>query len=206
MNRNRLHGAGIGAGMLLSVLTTLPTAAQVVPPTVPRNLEVPAGHEPFLMGRAAGTQNYVCLPSGAAFAWTFFGPQAILFSDVHAQVTTHFLSSNPFENGTARATWTDSSDTSSVWAVAEANSSDPAFVASGTIPWLLLRVTGAVEGPTGGSRMTSTAFIHRLNTAGGVAPTTGCAVAADVGKRALVPYLADYYFYREIGGTRGRRD
>src|SRR5262245_32688495 len=103
MNRNRLHGAVIAALLFTS---TRPAAAQVAPPTVPRNLEVPAGYEPFQLGHALGTQNYICLPSGSGFGWTFFGPQAILFSDYGVQVATHFLSSNPFENDTARATWT----------------------------------------------------------------------------------------------------
>jgi hypothetical protein len=30
---------------------------------------------------------------------------------------------------------------------------------------------------------------------GGLAPSTGCASAADVGSQAFVPYEADYIFY-----------
>jgi hypothetical protein len=44
--------------------------------------------------------------------------------------------------------------------------------------------------------MTLVTFIQRLNTNGGSAPAEGCLVAADVGKQALAPYTADYYFYR----------
>lgn len=44
--------------------------------------------------------------------------------------------------------------------------------------------------------MTSTTFIQRLNTQGGSAPSAGCSVATDVGKQTLVPYTADYYFFR----------
>jgi hypothetical protein len=44
--------------------------------------------------------------------------------------------------------------------------------------------------------LTKTTFIQRLNTSGGVAPAAStCATAADVGKKALVPYSADYVFY-----------
>jgi Protein of unknown function (DUF3455) len=75
------------------------------PHDVPNGLEVPAGNRPFLLGHATGTQNYICLPSGSGFAWTFFGPQATLFNDDNRQIITHFLSSNPDEDGTARATW-----------------------------------------------------------------------------------------------------
>jgi hypothetical protein len=42
-------------------------------PPVPSNIQVPAGNEAFLEGYAVGTQNYICLPSGAGFAWAFSG-------------------------------------------------------------------------------------------------------------------------------------
>jgi hypothetical protein len=41
---------------------------------------------------------------------------------------------------------------------------------------------------------TQRGYVLRLNTVGGIAPTAGCAGAADVGKRERVPYSADYYF------------
>jgi hypothetical protein len=165
---------------------------------VPTGLEVPAGNRPFLLGHATGTQNYICLPSGSDFVWTFFGPQATVFNDDDKHITTHFLSPNPDEGGMARATWQHSRDTSTVWAMASASSSDPGFVEPGTIPWLLLQEVGAASGPIGGRRLTKTTYIQRVHTSGGIAPTTGCAQAADVGKRALVPYTADYVFYKAI--------
>ena len=70
-------------------------ADHVTPPPVPANIQVPAGNKAFLEGHAVGTQNYICLPSGTGFAWTFFGPQATLFDDDDKQVITHFLSPNP---------------------------------------------------------------------------------------------------------------
>ena len=168
-------------------------------PEVPANIEVPAGYVPFFKGEAAGTQNYICLPAGTGFAWRFVAPQATLFADVgpiQQQVTTHFLSANPAESGTPRPTWQHSFDTSSVWGRAIASSTDPAYVATGAIPWLLVQVVGAQAGPSGGSALTPTTFIHRVNTRGGIAPATGCSTAANVGALALVPYTTDYYFYR----------
>jgi hypothetical protein len=156
---------------------------------------VPAGNEAFLEGHAIGTQNYICLPSEAGVAWTPVGPQATLFNRWDWQLITHFLSPNPDESDTPRATWQHSRDTSTVWAVAIASSSDPNFVASGVIPWLLLQVVGAQPGPTGGDRLTETTFIQRVHTSGGVAPSTGCVEVTDVGQRAFVPYTADYFFY-----------
>ena len=172
-------------------------AARVTPPPVPANIQVPAGNKAFLKGHAVGTQDYICLPSGSGFAWTFFGPQATLFNN-DKQVITHFLSPNPIENGTVRAAWQHSQDTSIVWAQVKPgnSSSDSNFVAPGTIPWLLLQVVGAQDQPTGGHKLKATTFVQRLNTSGGVAPSTGCTTSTDVGKKALVPYKADYFFYQ----------
>jgi hypothetical protein len=156
-----------------------------------------------MKGSATGTQNYVCLPSATGYAWKLFGPQATLFltfkifnTEARQQIITHFLSSNPDENGTARPTWQSSLDTSAVWGKARPPVTDPNYVAPGAIPWLLLDVVGSEAGPTGGNMMTPTKFIQRLNTAGGVAPPGGCAQSTDVGAVTLVPYSADYYFYK----------
>lgn len=191
-----------------AAVITLQTAAMGQPglvnmqiPPVPDNLQAPAGNVPFLKVHAIGTQNYICLPGAAGPVWTFLGPQATLFTTVpwmqgsiHMQTGTHFLSANPGEAGTARPTWQSSFDTSAVWGKAAASSTDPQFVAPGAIPWLLVQVTGARTGPTGGSSLTRTTYIQRVNTAGGSAPSTGCGDST-IGKVALVPYATDYFFY-----------
>jgi hypothetical protein len=175
---------------------------RAAPPPVPANLAVPAGHRPHLVGHATGTQNYVCLPSGTGVAWTLFGPQATLFDDSGSkQLMTHFLSPNPDEAGTARATWQHSRDTSAVWARAIATSTDPAFVAPGAIPWLLLEVVGTERGPDGGDKLSRTTYIQRIDTDGGTAPAAGCSAATDAGARALVPYRTDYVFFRAAAAT-----
>ena len=204
--------------LAVALTVALPQPAhsdRVKPPPVPSNIQVPTGSKAFLEGHAVGTQDYICVPcpnpatstcpDGSGFAWILFTPQATLFADNDKQIITHFFSPNPFENntnpgvmadGVIRATWQDSRDTSTVWAMAIAASSDAAFVEPDAIPWLLLDVVGAQDGPTGGHKLTSTAFIQRLNTTGGVAPLTGCALLTDVGKKASVPYTADYIFYK----------
>src|SRR5262245_4837842 len=189
---------------LLAVLTVLgaavPTAAvldQVTPPAVPADLNVNAGESGFLIAHAVGTQNYVCLPAAAGgYAWVLFGPQATLFDEDGGQVITHFLSANPVENGLPRPTWQHSRDTSRVWAALAASSTDPAYVEANAIPWFLLRTVGTQLGPEFGGRLTRTTAIQRVNTSGGLAPATGCALSTDVGRKALVPYSADYVFYR----------
>ena len=203
------------AVFFIVALPQLGHADRITPPPVPSNIQVPAGNKAFLEGHAVGTQDYVCTPcpnpstsvcpDASGFAWILFTPQATLFTDNDKQVITHFFSPNPFEtntnlgvtaDGMIRATWQHSRDTSTVWAAAIASSSDAAFVEAGAIPWLLLNVVGAQDGTTGGHRLSSTAFIQRLNTTGGIAPLSGCALSIDVGKKASVPYTADYLFYK----------
>ena len=181
----------------ISILPQLAYAQRETPPAVPVGIEVPADQRLFMAGHAAGTQNYICLPSGTGFAWTLFGPQATLFHNDARQMMTHFLSANPDEAGTLRATWQHSVDSSAVWGRAIAMSSDSAFVEAGAIPWLKLEVVGREGGPTGGKKLTVANFIQRLNTVGGVAPATGCSGSANVGSRVFVPYEADYFFYRD---------
>jgi hypothetical protein len=175
-------------------------AERVTPPRVPKDVQVPDGNKAFLEGHATGTQNYVCLPSGSSVAWVFFAPQATLFTDDSKQIITHFLSPNPFEAGAARATWQHSRDSSVVWGSTIGTSSDSRFVKPGAIPWLLLVHVGNQDGPTGGDTLTGTTYIQRLNTVGGSAPAIGCAVPTDVGKKVLVPYKADYFFYKYDNG------
>jgi Protein of unknown function (DUF3455) len=172
-------------------------AARVTPPPVPPDIAVSNEHKAFLAGHAVGTQNYICVPSGSGFSWALFGPQATLFSDDDGQIITHFLSANPDEGGIPRPTWQHSRDTSAVWGRAIVASTDPLFVAPDAIPWLLVQEAGTREGPDGGDRLAGVTYIQRVNTTGGKAPTTGCAQASNVGATALVPYTADYIFYRK---------
>jgi hypothetical protein len=188
--------AALVAAFTLSQPQSISADESLVPLDVPDELEVPPGNKAFLKGHAMGTQNYICLPSTASpsgIAWTLFGPQATLFNIFDQQIITHFLSPNPDEGDMSRPTWQHSRDTSAVWAMAKEQ-----FPVPGTIPWLLLRIVGAEPGPTGGNRLTKTTFIQRLNTSGGVAPVDRCSGSTDIGNTALVPYEADYIFYRDV--------
>jgi Protein of unknown function (DUF3455) len=187
-------------GMAFTIALPQAAHAQIVIPPVPTNIEVPADNTAFLLGHGVGTQNYMCQPSPTIgrVAWTLFTPQATLFSDQGEQLTTHFFSPNPspddpVRSGTVRVTWEDSRDTSTVWARAIASST----VTPGAIPWLLLQVVGTQAGPTGGDTLSETTFIQRLNTQGGLAPSTDCNLPTDLGNKAFVPYTADYFFYKK---------
>ena len=196
------------------------SAQTVTPPPTPTLITPPAGNTAFLVGHARGTQGYVCLPTApgaSTAAWTVNArPEATLFTKVFGedfQIVTHFLS--PDENPKdptkpvpfANATWQSSFDSSRVWAAVlngsaiapgtDLNSCPDA----GSIACLLLTTVGSKDGPTGGTLLSKTTFIQRLNTHGGAIPADGCTVSTDVGKQALVPYTADYFFYRAAGSS-----
>jgi len=182
-------------------------AGHVTPPSVPATIRVEAGNRAFLEGHGVGTQNYICLPcpnattpatacpDDSGFAWLLFTPEATLFDDHDKQLTTHFFSPNPDEDGIIRATWQDSRDSSIVWGGQAIASRDAKFVAHDAIAWLLLPMAGTQEGPTGGDTLTATTFIQRVNTVKGLAPSDGCSGPENVGAKAFVPYEADYFFY-----------
>ena len=182
----------------MSLLFMLPQAAQaqtVTPPIVPPGLEVEAPNQAFRVGHAFGSQNYECQPvdSLGRVGWTLFTPQATLFNDQDEQLITHFNSLNPDEVNVVRATWQDSVDSSLVWARAVA----VATVDPDAIPWVKLVRVGSRVGPTGGTTLSDTTFVQRVNTRGGLAPSTGCDHLPDVGKKAFMPYTADYFFYKK---------
>ena len=188
------------------------TVSRVSSPITPDLITPPVGNSAFLEGHGIGTQGYVCLPNGLTGAsWTVNGarPEATLFTNIlgeAVQIITHFLSPVENPNGIGPnpprfgdVTWQSSFDSSRVWAQKEhfiTAGTDRSCPNNGAIDCLLLQVIGSAEGPTGGKSLTKTTFIQRLNTNGGSAPTTGCALSGDVGKQALVPYSADYFFFR----------
>jgi hypothetical protein len=195
-----------GATLAMALMVSLPQPAhaqRIIVPPVPDKLQADQGSEVFLVGHAVGTQNYECQPTSTGFGYVLFTPQATLFNDDFVQLITHFFSPNanpidPVDKDVIRATWESSRDTSTVWAKAIAqadHTTDPTFVEQGAIAWVLLDVVGTMNGPTGGRRLSETTQIQRLNTHGGLPPSTGCASLADVGTRAFVPYRADYFFY-----------
>src|SRR5512139_2143068 len=202
------------AGMVFAVAVGAFTAAspqaaraggEITPPPLPLDMApVPDGNKLFLGTHAVGTQNYVCRPSGAGVAYVLFTPEATLFGDDGGQIITHYFSPNPFEpntdprvvaNGMIRATW-QHRDTSTVWAKLH-QPNGAVTVDPNAIAWLLLDVVGTQNGPTGGDKLSEITFIQRLNTTGGLAPSTGCSSLTDVGNQAFVPYTADYFFYKK---------
>jgi Protein of unknown function (DUF3455) len=213
----RVRKLFVAALMLAFAFGTATHAAaqKVTPPATSTDIKPPAGSIAFQFGHGVGTQGYICLPTSpgaTTAAWNANNarPEATLFvkpfgQDV--QIITHFLSPDAHPNDNApkplpfgSATWQSSFDSSRVWAQkvkAVVAGSEPACPNNNAIACLLLQSIGAQDGPSGGKSLSKTTFIQRLNTKGGLAPLDGCVDFNDVGKQTLVPYSADYFFFRD---------
>jgi len=152
------------------------TLSQSSNTTVPAVLAVPAGNRLQFFLDAEGVQIYFCKsPSLGVYAWTFDSPSATLFDKNGHVVGTH--SRGP--------TWEFHDGSTVVGSKVAAFTADPT-----AIPELLLKAISH----TGDGRMSDVSFIQRLDTAGGLAPSTGCD-ADHLTQEADVPYTATYYFY-----------
>src|SRR5690242_1949588 len=206
-----LHTMALMLGCVLGATTNV-TAQKFPPPATPALITPPAGNPVYLLGRAVGTQGYVCLPKDTGASWTVNNarPEATVYTNFlgqEIQIITHFLSPNTNPNEFApnpvpfgSSTWQSSIDSSRVWGQplhSVTAGSDSSCPNTGAIACLLLQVIGSQTGPAGGSIMTKATYIQRLNTNGGSAPEDGCSTSTDVGKQTLVPYTADYYFFRK---------
>lgn len=109
-------------------------------------------------------------------SWDFVAPSARLFADpeYHGEVGIHY----------AGPTWESNSGGKVIASRLESCAPDPSAIA-----WLLLQ-TVSTEGPGIFDRV---AYIQRVNTAGGLPPTTP---GPFIGAEEEVPYTAEYYFYR----------
>jgi hypothetical protein len=152
------------------------------PPKVPEALNPPADATLELAWPASGVQIYACTqpkPSEAP-SWTLEGPHAVLTSG-KAVAAIHF----------AGPTW-QGLDGSQVKGARGAVADAPVATA---VPWLSM--SGSASGA---GTFAHTTFIQRLDTAGGKAPASGCD-AAHLGAKVLVPYQANYFFYRQASGA-----
>jgi hypothetical protein len=156
------------------------TAPNPNPPDAPAALRPPAGQVVFLEALATGVQIYQCLPKAeppSAFEWRFRAPEANLADRSGRAIGKHY----------AGPTW-ESIDGSMV--VGSLVASDPGPNVS-AIPWLLL----SKRATTNVGLMTQTKSVQRVQTVGGIAPSTPCGVA-NQSEFARIPYTATYYFYR----------
>jgi hypothetical protein len=155
-----------------------------VPPAVDASLAPPSGVRVVAHVAASGSQNYKCAPAAAdaaaAFAWTFVGPEAVLTDCAGGSFGRHFAS----DAGPPEWLAGDGS-----FALGKKVASIPSPT-PGAVPWLLLQVAA-----TGGAgTLTAAQYVQRVETKGGVMPSSGCD-GANAGSVQKVPYTADYWFY-----------
>ncbi len=164
-------------------------ASWTVAPSVDPSIGVPDGGGGVLLhASATGTQDYTCtqatVDGGTTYAWTFVGPEADLSDCAALKIGKHFAS----DGGAAAPEWITLND--NTYVIGKKLAANTPDGGASAIPWLLLQ-----EVSSGGAGALSRAtYIHRVNTTGGLAPSTTCDanIAATTQK---VTYTADYYFY-----------
>ena len=164
---------------LLMPLMTACASAQ--PPTstvqVPDKLKPGPNESLATIVSAKGVQIYECRTRPdqvGTYAWAFVAPEADLFDARGNRIGRHYAGPH----------WEANDGSKIVGTVKER------VDVADAIPWLLLSAKSVgSEGTL--SKVTS---IQRVNTAGGVAPKTGCSQAT-AGAPARINYTADYYFF-----------
>lgn len=147
------------------------------PPSVPSQLDTPAGEELVLVLHATGFQIYTCQQGDdGKSSWMPKMPHAELRDDHGHVVGKHY----------AGPTWKHN-DGSEITAKAVAKVEAPI---SGAVPWLLLTITGR----SGAGVLESVTSIQRIQTSGGQAPEI-VDKGTKAGDELKVSYSADYYFY-----------
>jgi Protein of unknown function (DUF3455) len=161
---------------LLVGCADLPTTA--MPPTlVPR-----PNYREYSIVSARGVQIYECKRTSVdsvATGWTFVAPEADLFDRDGRRIGTHGVGPHWLAQDGSRM-------------VGKLVTSVPSPT-PGAIAWLLLRAQS--EGSNG--IFSDVTHIQRLNTQGGIAPTSPC-TPQRVGETARVAYTADYRLFTNL--------
>ena len=148
-------------------------------PETPAAVTVPAGNKLVMIAVGTGDLTYECrvkAGAAAAYEWVFAGPNAVLSGKDGVAVGKYY----------GGPTW-ESNDGSKVTGKQVATAPNVPTA----IPLQLVKANPA----TGNGAMTDITYIQRLNTVGGIAPSDSCA-ASNVAAKKLVPYKADYLFYK----------
>jgi Protein of unknown function (DUF3455) len=158
-----------------------PSASEAKPaaPETPEAIRVPSPATLALKGNATGAQIYTCAPGKEdkkKFEWSLKAPDATLTDDAGKPLAKHY----------AGPTW-EAPDGSKVIAALKSKVDAPDASA---VPWLLLE-TKSNEGQ---GVFSNIAWVQRIQTVGGKAPSTGCDKAHS-GAETRIDYKATYYFY-----------
>jgi Protein of unknown function (DUF3455) len=160
-----------------SGLSGIADKAQSAAALVPANLSTPANTKLSFRTPAQGVQIYQCRADrDGNFAWTFVAPEAVLMDTNGKAIGKHY-------GGPSWELLDGSKIVGSVLQRADAP-------ANSAIPWLLISTKSA--GSDG--RFAKVTHLQRVNTVGGIAPSTACQ-ASNQGSEARAPYTADYYYF-----------
>ena len=162
--------------MIAACLAAAPAYAQMM--DVPAAVKPPGSAMAAMTWTGTGELTYECRAKADAagmFEWVFVGPDAKL-TDAKTKAATGKYYGGP--------TW-EAMDGSKISgkqvAVAPAS--------AGNIPFQLVKTDA------GSGAFKDVAYIQRVNTKGGVAPSEPCG-SATAGAKKTVPYSADYVFYK----------
>jgi hypothetical protein len=144
--------------------------------SIPAPIKVPAGNTAILFLHAKGEQIYQCLFNKDAYLWQLQAPDAKLFDADGKLVGSH----------AAGPIW-DYRDGSQARGRVIAKINNPS---NSSIDWLLIEIVGH----KGKGILAKTSYINRINTEGGLPPSSGCE-ANHLGSEKHISYSADYVFY-----------
>lgn len=144
--------------------------------SIPEQIKVPADYSPLLTVHAKGDQIYQCSLNKGEYSWQTLAPDAKLFDD----------QGNVVGNHTAGPLWEYKEGSQVVGKVLKKIDMAP----GSAISWLLVEVVSH----KGDGLFSNVSYINRINTHGGLAPSSGCDTN-HLGVEKRVPYTADYVFY-----------
>ena len=168
----------LSAAILITTLAAC--AANMSAPDVPAAVAVPAGHRPAMTLKGVGMLSYECRVKPDAVGvheWVFVAPDATLQDSSGRTVGKYY----------GGPTW-EHNEGGKITGKQVAIAPGP----TGAIPLQLVQTTPAIgTGPFSG-----VTYIQRVNTVGGVAPSSPC-TAATIKSKQTVSYSADYVFYKQ---------
>lgn len=174
--KNALLLAGLAVAVSACSTTRAPTMVDNM--ALPDAVRAPTGAKQTMWTVGRGELTYECREKkdmAGQFEWAFVAPVATLYGPGEKAVGKYY----------AGPTW-EANDGSKVTGKQVAVAPGGA----GNIPLQLVKADPAM----GAGAMQGVAYIQRLNTKGGAAPSAACTAAAK-GQRQQVAYAADYVFY-----------
>lgn len=179
---NRSLPLALVAAALVAACGTTPMSPAFSQDALPDAIKVPAGHRVVMETVGVGEITYECrekagMPGQAE--WVFVGPSAVLNDRAGKAVGRYY---GP------PATW-EAADGSRLTGAQLAT----APAGSGNLPYQLVQANPAM----GSGAMNGVTHVQRVALKGGVAPAAGCS-AATKGARQVVPYQADYVFWKAV--------